>query len=419
MERFNDRERQMAHPHRAQAEPVGQQAEAEQRELLEEQQRQKQRMESLDVMAGAVAHHYNNLISAILGFQELALNSLPPGDPVRDKIEKAQEAANRAAAISRSMLVFTGNAHLPQANVQLNEWLPQWAKDFSHKLPPSVHFEVIPSPDLPAVKGNVEQLAQMVENLLENARESLEGKDKGHIKMMVNVMECDPHYLREIFPYYEENLKGGPFVLIQISDDGEGMNRETLSKVFEPFFTTKFLGRGLGLATVMGIVRGHSGAVHLYSEPGFGTCAKVLLPALERRTLARPVEGLPWQGEGTALLIDDDEISRNSARRMLKQSGFEVVCAETGQEGLEQVQKKGGELRFVLLDVMLPDMKGEAVLQEIMQRQPDMKVILCSGYDLDSIARRFEEIPYARILHKPFRLRDLSRCLENLFGDEG
>jgi CheY-like chemotaxis protein len=231
-------------------------------------------------------------------------------------------------------------------------------------------------------------------------------------------MECERAYLNEV--YLDEELEEGTYVYLEVSDSGCGMDRETADRIFEPFFTTKFTGRGLGLAAVLGIVRGHKGAIKIYTEEGKGTTFKILFPALSE--VAGPVKGqhdedIEWSGKGTVLLADDEEIVRIAGGNMLEELGFTVLLAEDGRQAVDIFRERANEITFVLLDLTMPRMSGEEAFTEIRRIRPDARVILCSGYNEQEVSNRFVGKGLAGFIQKPYRYQTLRNKAREVLDD--
>jgi CheY-like chemotaxis protein len=249
-------------------------------------------------------------------------------------------------------------------------------------------------------------------NLLTNASEAV-GDSPGTITLVTGSVHADRAYLAGAF--VDEDIPEGDYVFLDVSDTGCGMDAETRAKIFDPFFSTKFSGRGLGLAAVLGIVRGHRGAVRVYSEPGQGTAVKVLFPAAEKGTAVphRPSEEAPaprdadFRGSGTVLVIDDEPSVRDVARAILERAGFEVLVAASGREGLERFRAGADRIVAVLLDMTMPDFSGEEVFAELRSIRPGVPVILSSGYNEQDATRRFAPAGLAGFIQKPYLPADL------------
>ncbi|HEY4745372.1 MAG TPA: response regulator, partial [Desulfuromonadaceae bacterium] len=244
-----------------------------------------------------------------------------------------------------------------------------------------------------------------------NASEAI-GDKSGVIAITTGAMRCGHDYLSDI--RFDEQLAEGLYVFVEVADTGCGMDRDTLARLFDPFFTTKFTGRGLGMAAVLGIVRGHRGAIKVYSEPGKGTTFKVLLPAASghaERVLQAAAPESSWRGSGTVLLVDDEETIRALGGEMLQMLGFGVLTADNGREALNVYQTHGGEIAAVILDLTMPRMDGEETFRELRRIQPDVRVIMSSGYNEQEVSQRFIGKGLAGFVQKPYNLATLGAVL--------
>ena len=265
--------------------------------------------------------------------------------------------------------------------------------------------------NLPPVAADTTQVRQIVMNLVINASEAI-GESSGVIQVCTGVMYANRAYLAgtHLFP----DLTAGEYVFLEISDTGSGMTTETVAKIFDPFFTTKFTGRGLGLAAVLGIVRGHKGALKVTTSPGRGTCFRMLLPRAEGQADAKiePVGDDPaWNGSGTVLVVDDEEPVRSVAARMLRSLGFETVVAADGKEALTQFEERGGDIVAILLDLTMPELDGEETFHRLRSQSADVRVILMSGFNEQEAVNRFAGQGLAGFLQKPFRIEALREKL--------
>jgi len=384
------------------------QAEAEQRKL-EQQLLHAQKLESLGVLAGGIAHDFNNILMVIVGNADLALMQINNTSPIIDNLHQIEKAAARAADLAKQMLAYSGRGKFLIESLDLNSLLDEML----HMLQVSISKKAILRFDqhrpLPPVEADATQIRQVVMNLVINASEAI-GEKSGVIAISTGCMECDLNYLRDI--WLEETLMDGLYVYLEISDTGCGMDRETQGKLFDPFFTTKFTGRGLGMAAVLGIVRGHKGAIKVYSEPGKGTAFKILLPASGKPTDLFRFENSTddWRGSGTVLLVDDEETVRSIGVVMLKKLGFTVVTANDGREALE-VYKSTPGIRFVILDLTMPRMDGEQCFRELRQLKPDISVIISSGYSEQEVAHKFTGKGLAGFVQKPYKLSALKEAI--------
>ena len=389
---------------------------AEQRLLQAEEDRRKlelsvmqaQKLESLGVLAGGIAHDFNNLLTSILGSADLAAAELSPYSPARRYIEDIERASRRAADLCRQMLAYSGKGRFVIQALNVNDLV----KEMAHLLSVSISKKVVIRYDfaenLPSVRADATQLRQVVMNLITNASEAI-GDRSGLIALASGIMNCDAAYLQAAVGDVSPR-EPGQYVYLEVRDTGHGMDKETAARIFDPFFSTKFAGRGLGLAAVLGIVRGHKGALRVDSVRGKGTTFRVLLPAHDI-----PSESLEevsaahrgWRGHGLVLLADDEESVRVLTKRMLEYAGFEVVCAADGREALALFTERRRQVRLVVLDWTMPHMDGEACLRELRRLDPDLKVIMISGYNEQEIVDHFVGKGLAGFVQKPYKMADL------------
>jgi PAS domain S-box-containing protein len=384
---------------------------------LERQIQQAQKMESLGVMAGGIAHDFNNILMAVMGNAELALKEISPLSPGRECLQEIVTAARRAAELCRQMLAYAGRASFeaqPTAVAGVVEEMAHLLKSsISKKAILNLHL----ADGLPQVQADPSQIRQVVMNLILNASDAI-GERSGVITVTVGATRCDEDYLRKT--ELENTLAPGLYLHLEVSDTGCGMDARTRERIFEPFFTTKFTGRGLGLAAVLGIVRAHGGALKVYSEPGKGTTFKILFPALEPGTEPAPPPASQgedaWRGAGTILLADDEESLRALGARMLERLGFRVLVASDGHEAVDLYRQHHAEVALVLLDLTMPHMDGVQAFAELRRIDPEVRVILASGYSERETEARFAGKGLAGVMQKPYSLANLRRILRQALG---
>jgi PAS domain S-box-containing protein len=388
----------------------------EERHKFDIQLREVQKLESLGILAGGIAHDFNNLLMAILGNADLANLSLSPVSPARSYIEEIVRASHRAADLCRQMLAYSGKGRFVVSRYDISEIVREMGQMLDVSISKKAMMRYSLAEGLPAVEADATQMRQVIMNLITNASEAV-GDTRGVIAITTGVMECDETYLSE--SYLDDHLPGGTYVYIEVSDTGCGMDTEAQRRIFDPFFTTKFTGRGLGLAAVLGIVRGHKGAIKVYSEAGKGTTFKILLPAVEWQPGERVKtveESTPLQGGGTILLIDDDPFVRTVASAMLAQLGFQVLTAVNGREGLKIFRTHGAEITGVILDLMMPEMGGEEAFLELRKLRSDVRVILSSGYNEQDVTQRFVGKGLSGFVQKPYTVANLRSALKRALG---
>jgi PAS domain S-box-containing protein len=387
----------------------------EERLKLERQVQHAQKLESLGVLAGGIAHDFNNLLYVILGSAELALDNLSEVSPARPLIEEAETAARRAADLTRQMLAYSGRGQFEVRELNLSELAGEMAQLIKSSISKNVEMAMNLRARLPGVSADAAQLQQVIMNLITNAAEAVGEEENGSVKISTGTMHCSQQYLS--LSRSPSRPDEGEFTYIEVVDSGCGMNEEAKEKLFDPFFTTKFTGRGLGMSAVLGIVRGHDGAIMVDSEPGEGTSIRVLLPALEesaKSTLGKRVdrESAKWSGKGTVLLADDEEGVRHLAKRMLEQLGFDVRIACDGREAIETFLEHSDEIVAVLLDLSMPHMDGQQACLKLQRENPDIPVVLASGYAEQEVEGRFAgRGGVVAFIQKPYRLQTLREKL--------
>ncbi|MFA6149275.1 MAG: PocR ligand-binding domain-containing protein [bacterium] len=395
---------------------ITEQKRAEEEKLnLERQVQQAQKMEGLGVLAGGIAHDFNNILMAILGHAELALEEISPMSAARGSLTEITTAARRAADLCRQMLAYAGKAAFMVERVKLRELV----EEMSHLLKTAISKKVILNLNLeqglPLIEADPSQIRQIVMNLIINASEAI-GDQSGVITVSVGATRCDQEYLKKTA--LREDLAPGLYVHLEVADTGSGMDAGTRSRIFEPFFSTKFTGRGLGLAAVQGIVRAHKGALKVYSEPGKGTTFKILFPGLDvagNKALAQDSSPLAdWRGKGTILLVDDEESLVALGARMLEHLGFTVLTAANGMQAVELYRERGKEIGLVLMDLTMPHLDGGEAFSELRRLNPEVRVVLASGYSHEDVVSRFAGKGLAGVLQKPYTLFKLREALAGL-----
>ncbi len=379
----------------------------EQRDLLEAQVQHAQKLESLGVLAGGIAHDFNNLLTGILGNADLGLLDVEPGSSAHGSLSEIRAAAQRAADLSRQMLAYSGKGSFVIEPIDLNDVVREMASLLEVSISKRAALEYDLSDDIPLVVGDATQLRQVIMNLITNASDAV-GEADGTISIASGLKHCDDSYLSEC--YLVQDVPEGDFVSLCISDTGCGMDEDTVQRIFDPFFTTKFTGRGLGLASALGIVRGHGGAVRVESVSGAGTTFEILLPAGEAKASAferRKRETSSWNGEGVVMVVDDEEAVREVAARMLERAGLEVVKACDGVEAVDYFREHSSEIGCVLLDLTMPRLSGEETLKELRGIRSDVKVVLSSGYSEQEVVGRFEDDGIVGFVQKPYLVSKL------------
>jgi PAS domain S-box-containing protein len=387
----------------------------EEKRNLERQVQRAQKMESLGVLAGGIAHDFNNLLMVVMGHAELALKEISPISPAHGNLTEITAAARRAADLSLQMLAYAGKAVFTMERVGLRDLVEEMAHQLKIAISKKAILKLSLERGLPPIQADPGRIRQIVMNLIINASEAI-GDRSGVITVSVGATRHDKEYLEKA--ELHDDLAPGLYVHLEVTDNGIGMDAETRSRIFDPFFSTKFTGRGLGLASVLGIVRAHKGAIKVYSEPGKGTTFKVLFPALTEGEDATRFPGsyLPadWRGKGTILLVDDEESLLALGARMLELLGFTVLTAADGLQAVDLYRKRGKGIDLVLMDLTMPHMDGAEAFAELRRLNPDVPIVLASGYAEDDVSSRFEGKRPTGIVQKPYTLARLREMLAGL-----
>jgi len=336
---------------------------------------------------------------------------LPEDSPNQSYLQNIEKTSMQAADLCKQMLAYSGKGRFEIQRLDLNEMILDMQHLFQISVNKRVVLKLELTPVIPAIEADPSQMRQVLMNLVINASEAIGGKD-GVVTVRSGVMRPDRNYLAET--YLAPELPEGEYVFIEVSDTGCGMSPETRAKIFEPFFTTKFTGRGLGLAAVLGIIRGHKGTVKVQSKLNQGTVFRFLIPSAAAPAEALRSESEPpsnWTGRGTILLVDDETTVRTVAAEMLESLGFEVITAFDGRNGVEVFAQNCDRVVAVVLDMTMPRMNGEEAFREIRKLRGDIRVILISGYSEQDATNRFAGHGLSGFLQKPFRLEQLRKKL--------
>jgi len=392
-------------------------AEAE-RLQIERKMLETQKLESLGVLAGGVAHDFNNLLMAVLGNAALALDDLPSTSAARTSIENIKLAARRASDLTRQMLAYAGKSRLVVHKVDLNNLVQEIIQLLQASIAKNVVLRYIPAPLLPSVQADATQLRQIIMNLVVNAAEAI-GTQSGVVTITTGSASANDLYRPH--PVIAPDVLNDQYIFLRVTDTGIGMDEATRTKIFDPFFTTKFTGRGLGLAAVLGIVRGHKGALSVQSIPHHGATFTVYLPS-STSSVAPSQEMFTvrnsWTGSSSVLIIDDEPGVLNIAVRMLERLGLRVLSAPDGQAGVASFRAHASDIDCVLLDLMMPRLSGIDVFHLLRAIKPNVPVILMSGYNEHDTAEQIAGLDLAGYLSKPFTPHDLSNVLQTVLGAE-
>ncbi|MEP6533958.1 MAG: PAS domain S-box protein [Bryobacteraceae bacterium] len=386
---------------------------------LEEQLRQTQKLESLGVLAGGVAHDFNNLLTGIMGNASLLFNDMNPGSENAEFADAIVRASERAANLTGQLLAYAGKGRFMMKPVDCSHLVREISELISASIPKKVKVQLQFHDQLPAVLADVSQLEQLIMNLIINGAEAI-GDHAGTVTVRTGVQRVDKLYLRNS-PGILDELEEGEYVVLEVQDTGCGMDAQIKSKIFDPFFTTKFTGRGLGLAAVRGIIRGHKGGLKVTSAPGQGTSFKVWLPVAGEGITLPKAQLKAFRADvrckGTILVVDDEELVQKFAKATLEKSGYTVVGAGDGQKAIDIVTAMGPQLAAVLLDMTMPILGGAEVLPRLKRLAPGVPVIGSSGHSEITARADFGNEGLAGFVQKPYTsttlMEAVTEALEN------
>ncbi|MEA3548866.1 MAG: ATP-binding protein, partial [Thermodesulfobacteriota bacterium] len=377
----------------------------------EEHLRQAMKMEAVGRLAGGVAHDFNNLLTTILGYSELLIMDLDKNSPVAKSLKTIYEAGEKAAALTHQLLAFSRKQDIELKAVDLDQVITQMGKLLTRVIPEDIHLELRPHAGQRTIQADQGQLEQIIMNLAVNAGDSM--PDGGRL-----IIETSPIVLDAEYAKNHDEIEPGPYVMLSVSDTGEGMEQEVSEKIFDPFFTTKGVGKGtgLGLATVFGIIKQHNGHVHVYSEPGMGTTFKIYFPQVTR-TLEKMVEQTPEpmpKGTENILIVDDEKDIVDLVAATLKPLGYKITATNDPEEAVTLHQETTKKFDLLLTDVIMPEMNGRQLAEALSTQQPDLKVIYMSGYTDDIIKRHSIMEQGFELIHKPLLPRALADKLREV-----
>jgi signal transduction histidine kinase len=387
------------------------------RKRAEEALRQAQKLESIGTLAGGVAHDFNNLLNAVLGQSTLALGKLPPESPAKDHITKSIKATERAADLTRQLLAYSGKGKFILENIDLNRLVKENVQMLELSVPRTVTLQCELATIPPVIRGDASQIQQVIMNLIINAGEAI-GLNPGRVTVHTNRIQLT-NGDSEFWKYTNQPLSTGEYAHLQIDDTGCGINPGSLARIFDPFFTTKFTGRGLGLAAVLGIVRGHKGGIRITTAEGKGARFDVVFPLVASSSSTGDQETKQSsivEGKGkTILVIDDQPFVLELVTDIFTEVRFTVMGALNPMEGIELYRRHQKKIEMVLLDYSMPGMDGKAVFEELRKINKDVKVILTSGYAEEKISPLFDDVRPAGFIQKPYKPGILlDRVMEHL-----
>ncbi len=376
------------------------------RKHLEEQLRQSQKMEAVGRLAGGIAHDFNNLLTAIVGYSQLLLGRLEARNPMQEELEEIRKAGERAASLTRQLLAFSRKELLQPQVLDLNALVANIDKMLRRLIGEHIELVTMFGPQLERIEADPAQLEQVVLNLVVNARDAM--PQGGRIVIETKNMDLD-----EAYAHQRIGVSPGRYVMLAVSDEGCGMDAETLKHIFEPFYTTKHAteGTGLGLSTVYGVVKQNRGNIWVYSEVGRGTTFKVYLPQVNQVVDARRTEALSAavaRGTETVLLAEDEELVRKFVRSILEKSGYTVLEAHHGSEALRVALQHPGPIHLLLTDMVMPLMDGKLLAQRMVGLRPGIRVLYMSGYSENAVVHYGVLESGTAFIEKPFTVETLA-----------
>ena len=393
----------------------------QERTALEKKIHETQKLESLGILAGGIAHDFNNLLIGVMGNADLAIMDSPPGSPALPYIEDIKTTSVRLSELTNQMLAYSGKGKFLVEEVCLSKVIEEMAHLLARTVTKKAFIRFGLDHGLPLIRADVSQVRQVAMNLMINAAEAI-GENSGTITLGTGLFTVDSRFVSDALG--DPALPLGDYICLEVTDTGCGMTKETIEKIFDPFFTTKFTGRGLGLAAVLGIMKGHGGGIKVHSKPGEGTTFRLLFPCTEHVATElteedpEPALQLAEHVRGAILLVDDEETVLSVAGRMLEREGLSVVTAANGREALDVLHAAGeGEIAVVLLDLTMPHMDGVETFREIHRLWPDLPVVLSSGYSEQEARSHFAGEGLVGFIHKPYEARQLAGALSKVLAE--
>ncbi|QHI68206.1 hybrid sensor histidine kinase/response regulator [Tichowtungia aerotolerans] len=370
--------------------------------ILERKFQESQKMAGLGLLASGIAHDFNNLMTVVLGNAELAL--LECGGTDDSVLDEIKRTTLRAAELANQMLVYTGKTTLVVSSINLSSVVREMGALLDVSISKKVKIEYCLKDDIPFVRGDVSQIRQVAMNLITNASEAI-GDREGVIAISIHKVHLRAGELKDVYPM--GSSPEGPYVRLEVSDTGSGMDEKTRQKIFNPLFTTKVSGRGLGLASLLNAVERHNGSVEVKSDLGRGTVFRVYFPvekqAREDEVCIFGGEASDWRGFGTALIADDEEAILDVTNALLERLGFRVLTASNGMKAVDLYTEYAGDITFLLMDVNMPGLNGQEAVMRIRHINPKVPVLFMSGYPREEVMARFEQIPHTGFIKKPFQ----------------
>ncbi len=390
----------------------------EQDKLMQKHLEQTQRLESLGVLAGGIAHDFNNLLMAILGHADIALLKLPQLSSARENLENIKTTSLRAADLCKQILAYSGQGKVVEEELSINYLVHEMIQMIQTSISKNCHLDLKLDEQLPMMVGDYSQMQQILMNFVINASDAFDGST-GNITIATTSMQFSYNDFSDDFVIKPPSP--GNFVILEVSDNGPGMDKETLDRIFEPFFTTKFTGRGLGLSAVLGIVKSHNGGLRVNSTPDQGTTFTVFFPASTTNRTEDPaqmekVETMNVQLASKVLLVDDEEMVLDVCKNLLEIVGAEVLTARDGIEAIEVYKENQNDIDLVILDLTMPKMDGKEAFRILRQLNPEAKIVLASGYAEETLVTQLGGEEPSGVLSKPYSIDNLTKMLSEMLA---
>ncbi|MGB1252225.1 MAG: response regulator [Candidatus Promineifilaceae bacterium] len=383
------------------------------REKIMQEFLQGQKQESLGVLVGGIAHDFNNLLTGMLSQASLAAFKLPEGHEVRGHIDKAVFSAERAADLTRQLLAYAGKGRFHVEPVNLTQLMEDNLSLFDLAIPGNVVLDLQLSQDLPFVEADRGQMQQLVMNLVLNAGEAMQTCSEGKLTIRTSSAYIETDNSNAMY-LGGTTLPAGPYVHVEVIDTGVGMNENTLGSIFDPYFSTKPEGQGLGLSATLGIIRSHNGGIQVVSELHNGTQFDFWLPAMETTIIEAQNGNSIGEVSSMVMIVDDEELVREAVSDILEFQGIDVLLAASGSAGIELYRKRKAEIRAIVLDMRMPGMNGRETYYGLKEVDPDVVVLMSSGFSEMEISAQFEPGEIAGFLQKPYNLDTLTSTIQSL-----
>ncbi len=386
---------------------------------LEAQVRQAQKMEALGQLASGISHDFNNILAAISGYAELQLLDFEEGTQEYKDMLQIKLAAERGKELTRQLLFFTKRDTLKRTSININNNIMETITILKRTFPPEITIKTNLADNLKPINANHSQINQILMNLFVNSRDAIVGTatEKENVAVekrgIIRVSTFNTHFNSISVPVFK-NAKPGEYVCLKVSDSGMGMPKEVVEHIFEPFYTTKRAekGTGLGLSVVYGIVQSHNGFIRVKSEVGKGTTFEIFFPVAQNTSTKRPSKSLTdniYPGEGTILVVEDEIQVRSMEKRILEKCGYTVLTVENGREAIKYYQQHRKEIDLIVLDMIMPEMGGKECFYKLKEIDPEVKIVIITGYKTDAVITRFIRDGVSGVIEKPFKLYDFTR----------